>query len=84
MLNIVVVVFLNQIFTFLEQNQLSSVDANMCDMVPNLWNNIAENCMTKIKAKKNTNTRPIGSNCKYSFEINTWKYIIQVIYIFEL
>lgn len=63
----------NSLFTFLEQNQFSSVDANMCERVPNLWNNMAENCITKIKAKKNTNTKPMGSSCRYSFDINTWK-----------
>lgn len=58
--------------TFLLQ-QFSSVDAKMWDMVPNLWKIIAVNWMTRMKAKKNTNTKPIGSNCRYSFEISTWK-----------
>lgn len=51
--------------------KFSSVEANICDRVPKRWNNIAVNCMTKINAKKNTNTRPIGSNCRYSLEICT-------------
>lgn len=44
----------------------------MCEIVPNRWNNIAVNWMTKINAKKNTNTKPIGSNCKYSFDMCTY------------
>jgi len=52
--------------TFLLQYQLSSVEARMCEMVPKRWNNMAKNWITKIRAKKNTNTKPIGSSCKYS------------------
>lgn len=55
-------------------HKFNSVDAKICDIVPNLWNNIAVNCMIRINAKKNTKTNPMGSSCKYSFEIWTCEY----------
>lgn len=57
--------------TFLQQSKL--VLARMWASVPNRWNNIAVNCMTNISAKKKTNTRPIGSSCRYSFVMCTCK-----------
>jgi hypothetical protein len=52
---------------FLLQVRLSSVEAKICEIVPKRWNNIAVNWMIKINAKKNTNTKPIGSSWRYSF-----------------
>ena len=55
--------------TFLQQKHRRSVDARIWEIVPNLWNNIATNWITIIKAKKNTKTRPIGSNWRYFLSI---------------
>lgn len=51
---------------FLLKHKLRSVDARICDNVPNRWNNMAVNWMTRIRAKKKTNTSPMGSSCRYS------------------
>lgn len=66
---------------FLLQQKFNSVDDKICANVPKRWNNIAQNWMTKINAKKNTNTKPMGSNCRYSFDMWTcfWKLFIQFI-----
>lgn len=32
---------------------------------------MAVNWITRMRAKKNTNTRPIGSSCRYSLDIST-------------
>ena len=57
----------------LDDPHVSSVEARICEMVPKRWNNIATNWMIKMRAKKNTNTRPMGSSCRYSFEMWIWK-----------
>jgi len=44
----------------------------MWDSVPKRWNNMATNWIMRIKPKKKTKTRPIGSSCKYSLVIKTY------------
>lgn len=63
---------LSYFLAFFLQHKLSSVDAKMCEMVPNRWNNMAVNWITRIRAKKNTNTKPMGSSCRYSLVMITW------------
>jgi hypothetical protein len=48
----------------------------MCEKVPNRWNIIAVNWITRIRAKKKTNTRPMGSSWRYSFDISTFGHKI--------
>lgn len=60
---------------FLLKQKFSSVEAKMCDRVPKRWNNMAVNWMIRMRAKKNTNTRPMGSSCRYSLLMCTWKLI---------
>lgn len=65
-------VVLRKYVTFLEQKKkLSSVAAKIWAMVPKRWNNMAVNWMTKMRAKKKTNTRPMGSNWRYSLVMCT-------------
>lgn len=61
--------------TLLTQHKFRSVEASICDSVPNRWNNMAVNCITMMNAKKNTNTKPMGSKCKYSLLTMIWKNV---------
>ena len=56
----------------------------MWDSVPKRWNNMATNWIIRIRPKKKTKTRPIGSSCKYSLVIKTYiikkKKIVKIVY----
>lgn len=62
----------NEILTSFWLQQVSSVEARICDSVPKRWNNMATNWMIRINPKKKTNTKPIGSSRSGSFVIKTF------------
>lgn len=64
-----------RVLAFLVQYQPSSVPARICDSVPNRWNSMAMNWISRITANDSRNTIPIGSSSRYSRTIKIWREI---------